>query len=263
MKKIICFLTVAACGFGLYAEVQQAKQKLPIAPRKVDRETVLKRTGGPITRAATGHFAVINVQKAIDASAVKKSYGYFVGTTCIPCEYVETNGVAVKTVEAFKVPQRAAAAIYVVDDSALPMSLIACEAHWGVLNVRPLLADNPSPEALQNRLDRQMTRVAALTMGGGRVGQYRDSILATATDAKGIDALPTENLSNDAVNGIRLNMKMIGVEPYLRTVYRRAVQEGWAPAPTNEYQKAIWDEVHAIPQKPIKIEYNEKRDKGK
>lgn len=259
MKRIICFLAVAACGFGLFAEVRQAKPKLPVAPKKVDRETVLRLTGGPITRAATGHFAVVNAQKAVDAAAVKKSYGYFVGETCIPCEYVETNGVAMKTVDAFKVPQGAAAAIHVVDDAALPMSLIACEAHWGVLNVRPLLADNPSPEVLQSRLRRQMTRVAALTMGGGRVGQYRDSILATATDAKGIDALPTDNLSNDAVHGICLNMKMIGVEPYLRTVYRRAVLEGWAPQPTNEYQKAIWDKVHAMPAEPLKIKPETKK----
>jgi len=27
------------------------------------------------------------------------------------------------------------------------------------------------------------------------------------------------------------------------------------PAPTNDVQKAIWEKVHAIPDKPITIEY--------
>ena len=45
-----------------------------------------------------------------------------------------------------------------------------------------------------------------------------------------------------------------------RAVYRKACMDGWAPAPTNEYQKAIWDQVHAIPTKPIKIEFDPKTD---
>ena len=36
---------------------------------------------------------------------------------------------------------------------------------------------------------------------------------------------------------------------------------GWAPQPTNEVQRAIWDKVHAIPDKPLTIEFNPKKDK--
>ena len=32
-----------------------------------------------------------------------------------------------------------------------------------------------------------------------------------------------------------------------------------APAPTNEFQKAVWDKVHAIPQNPMKIEFDPKK----
>ena len=34
------------------------------------------------------------------------------------------------------------------------------------------------------------------------------------------------------------------MEPVRRATYRRAVEEGWAPPPTNDYQKAIWDAAH-------------------
>jgi len=42
---------------------------------------------------------------------------------------------------------------------------------------------------------------------------------------------------------------------------REACQEGWAPAPTNDIQKAIWNEVRQLPAKPIKIEFDPAKGK--
>ena len=38
-------------------------------------------------------------------------------------------------------------------------------------------------------------------------------------------------------------------------------QEGWAPPPTNEYQRAIWNDVHKIPEKPMKIDFDPAKGK--
>ena len=35
----------------------------------------------------------------------------------------------------------------------------------------------------------------------------------------------------------------LGIKPARMTTYRKAVEEGWAPAPTNDFQKAIWEEA--------------------
>ena len=43
--------------------------------------------------------------------------------------------------------------------------------------------------------------------------------------------------------------------------YSRACREGWAPPPTNDVQRTIWKQVHAVPDKPIKIEFDPKKDK--
>ena len=43
--------------------------------------------------------------------------------------------------------------------------------------------------------------------------------------------------------------------------YKRACREGWAPTPTNDVQRAIWEKVHAIPDKPLTIEFDPKIDK--
>jgi hypothetical protein len=54
-------------------------------------------------------------------------------------------------------------------------------------------------------------------------------------------------------------MKPLGVLPAQRATYLKACEEGWAPAPTNDVQKAIWDKVHAMPTEPIKIKPETKK----
>ena len=53
--------------------------------------------------------------------------------------------------------------------------------------------------------------------------------------------------------------KARGIVPGKRAVYRKACEEGWAPAPTNDVQKAIWDKVHEMPTEPIKIKPETKK----
>jgi hypothetical protein len=53
----------------------------------------------------------------------------------------------------------------------------------------------------------------------------------------------------------------MGVTPTLVAHYRQACKQGWAPAPTNDVQRAIWNKVHELPSDPIKIKYDPKRDK--
>lgn len=55
------------------------------------------------------------------------------------------------------------------------------------------------------------------------------------------------------------NLKTIGITPTQITTYLQACKLGWAPAPTNEFQKAIWEKVHAAPKNPMKIEFDPKK----
>ena len=49
----------------------------------------------------------------------------------------------------------------------------------------------------------------------------------------------------------------MGFAPYRRTTYKRACKEGWAPAPTNDFQRAVWEKIKAEqgekPTNPIRI----------
>ena len=61
------------------------------------------------------------------------------------------------------------------------------------------------------------------------------------------------------VYGTMENLKSLGVTPMEVTTCRQVCRLGWAPAPANEYQKAVWEELHAIPTEPIKIKPEEKK----
>lgn len=48
-----------------------------------------------------------------------------------------------------------------------------------------------------------------------------------------------------SMGAVLSNAKEKGIAQVRRTTYRKACEEGWAPAPTNEFQKAIWEKVKA------------------
>ena len=79
------------------------------------------------------------------------------------------------------------------------------------------------------------------------------------TQAKQIETLLSDNIMRDMIDSIRQNLASRGIEMSKISSYLKACQEGWAPAPTNEYQKAIWDKVHAMPTAPIKIKPETKK----
>ena len=66
---------------------------------------------------------------------------------------------------------------------------------------------------------------------------------------------PTSRVTSLYNEVMAARLPELGVTPWKETTYKRACEEGWAPAPTNEYQKAVWDKVHAIPDQPLKIKY--------
>ena len=71
--------------------------------------------------------------------------------------------------------------------------------------------------------------------------------------------IKTDNIMRDMIDAIRLNLNAKGLTTFSITSYKKACEEGWAPAPTNDIQKAIWDKIHAMPTAPIKIKPETKK----
>lgn len=246
MKEIAYVVLMALAMTSIGAE----SPKLSDAEKAGKREQRLRKTGGIIIKEGKGRVVVVNGQKKISDEEILDRIAYLKDATKANIELRRGEWKFGIT----KVPSDANAAIFLVDDPGLPMSLVAIESCWGVMNVSSIDAGQ--------RFKRQFMRVTTATLAAGS-SQYSGSVMKTVVKPEDLDKLMTDQLTVDAVQGMNRHLEDIGVTRSKIASYRMACAQGWAPAPTNDIQRAVWDEVHAIPTKPIKIEYNEKRDKGK
>lgn len=149
--------------------------------------------------------------------------------------------------------------LYIIDDEKMPMSLIAPESRWAFVNVAPLFKGNGEKEAfLTARVMKEMARIGCLVLGGIS-STYRDNLLGFVDSPEGLDKFESDSLPIDGTMRCTRYLLGLGVKPWRDVTYRKACEEGWAPAPTNDIQKAIWDKVHEMPAEPLKIKPETKK----
>jgi len=148
--------------------------------------------------------------------------------------------------------------VFLVDDPSLPMVLAAPEAGWAVANVSAVANDNPDPQKLSARVCKVLRRALVLAMGGSFAPDGK-LISAPVRCVADLDAISAEGVVVEHLFGITANLKAYGIVGERTASYYDACEQGWAPTPTNETQKAIWDGVHTPPKNPMKIEFDPKK----
>ena len=214
---------------------------------KVDR---IAKAGGEVVRPGTftGKVAIISQQSKLpdaDCAAVAQ----------LLAEQTQCNIVAEND-------EKATIRLYLIDTPKEPVMLLAPEDHWGKLNIARMVDDLPGERAKEKffapRTRKMIIKALSILMGGGS-SQFPGNIMNAAT-MRELDQCQ-ESVPVDMVDNYIAYLKAVGVKPAEKTTYRKACREGWAPQPTNEYQKAIWEQIHAIPDTPITIEFDPKKDK--
>ena len=148
------------------------------------------------------------------------------------------------------------ATVFIVDEAELPMSLIAPESRWALVNVAKLKSEKPQFYDARIRKETVRTLVALL---GGCNSTYPDALTGCVLRAEDLDRFADTRLQVEIEQRLPSYIEKLGITPYVMTAYRKACEEGWAPAPTNDVQKAIWDKVHAMPTEPLKIKPETKK----
>ena len=155
-------------------------------------------------------------------------------------------------------------ALIVVDDPKRPLTLIAPDDHWALVNVAGIDAGLKSEKAkarfFEGRCRRQILRIFALAAGGG-ASQYQGN-LTSPGKLSNLDFYD-ESIPLDVKQRNDAYFPTIGVTKKITASYFIACQEGWAPAPTNDCQKEIWDAIRNPPEKPLKIKFDPATQKGK
>ena len=153
----------------------------------------------------------------------------------------------------FESPDVAMVVMLVNAGSDSPRLSVFPEDRIGLIN-----ADRFSSILLDKLLLREIWRTIGFT-GGTGYAPYRGCVMQPAFNDNEIaglmgDVLQPMTLQPFRKFETRFNMKRSRMVPY-----ELACEQGWAPAPTNYVQKAIWDRVHAAPKNPMKIEFDPKK----
>lgn len=227
------------------------------ARRKESYERFLKKTGGHIVKPGTGKLVFVNLQKKIPASDLQIAAAELERLVQIKIEVVPSDlKISIGNAETSMKSLGANAAVYFVEDPSLPLCLVAPEGSWAIVNGARLTKDSPDAGRLSKRAQAMAWRAFCYVAGGAECG-LQNCCLNPARDAKELDALPGPRFCQHPLQSFGPHLAHAGITPFIRTTYRAAVRQGWAPAPTNDYQKAIWEQVNADkergPTNPIRI----------
>ena len=236
MNKLIVFFSLVAIAATTFGQTMTR----PMSEKR------LKATGGWVIKPGTqkGELAYVNCQSSAKKEWILESMTSFFKMTRLNLKLKDGK---------FDIKSPAVQgnlSIFIVEDADLPMSLIAPEARWALVNVARLKSEKEP--FFKARVKKELSRVGAMLCGGYK-SSYPGNLTEPVLKAEDLDVRTTDALPVDVLGRFPSYLETYGLAPGMMLTYRNACEEGWAAAPTNDYQKAIWEEINAIPDKPITI----------
>lgn len=266
MNKLLFAFIAAASVLSTWAIDAKAKptvKKLTPEERAARHEQILRATGGRIIRPGSqqGRIAFVNAQRRIDAKFISEAPVKIEKATRFNVTFEDyADKVNAENAAAVLAKLGATVAVFVVDEPVAPTMLVAPEDRWAIVNVAKLAADKAGDAFVSARVRKEMVR-AYVQLCGGASSQYPGTILGAIKKPSDLDEFADVKLPLDVVGRTVKYMPNLGVTRAVVAEYYEACEKGWAPAPTNEYQKAIWDDFHKQPTKGLEIKYDAKKGK--
>lgn len=265
MKTNLVFLLVAAFAATAWSEPVASTNAGKKVSHRMSRFDQINRKGYKVHGGALyepsskrGRVIFVNQQTKVGESNL-------VGVVGLITKNLPINLSVVKAEKGDVLPDvlkanKANFGIAVIDDPVSPAMLVAPEDHWASVNVAKLTAGENgktvSEPFLEARVRKELLRAFAY-LCGATSSQFNGNLM-DVTDVGKLDSYG-EFLPMDIVRRAQKHLDNAGVTPERITTYRSACEEGWAPKPTNDVQKAIWDMIHAKTTKPLKVKFDPKK----
>ena len=208
------------------------------------RSNVLFRSGGLIRSTDQGPALLfINTQTRVPPGTISDTAAQMKKDLLLQISL--TNKSSSKPVtEALDalVDSHVAAVIVIADEAGYPSLLVAPESRWAMINIAALSGNDATAEKLADRTRKEMWRAFGYLMGAAH-SSSEHCLLKSVLSPTDLDALDVYGISPEPFNKFMEHANKLGMKPSRLTTYRKAVEEGWAPTPTNVFQKAVWDEL--------------------
>ena len=230
-----------------FAAVALAAQDAPRARRK------MRMGSGPgyeSVRAPVegGWFRIVNAQGDVPDASVNEAARIFCGLFDLPLDYVPHGSRPSGSV-------KAGVTVLLDGEGVGPSLLVEPEGGRATVCVRALKADGPAADVLEARLKKELWRAGCYALGVGI--EATPSVMRPIASPKDLDA--SEDLCSTPVIAplMAAGAQSRGLGRVRYTSYRQACREGWAPPPTNDAQRAFFEQMKAEkergPTKPITI----------
>lgn len=254
------------CGINM--AYSQVAATMVSAPTNVVRMTpeklaaIVAKSGGFVIKPGTGVGKILirNEQNRVPLASLEAPVEYLRKYTKLPIEMKSVSPTKTKITRREVRAVNANFLIVIKDDPSdeSPL-LVSPDCAWAVVNVAALAADNPKNCVLESRTRKELSRGFAFLCGGVNTRYSRTPVNACGS-LHDLDVIDMDEVPADLIGRFKTYVSGYGVIPYHKTTYKAACKHGWAPAPTNDVQRAIWNDIHQLPTSPIKIKFDPKRD---
>ena len=216
-----------------------------------------EKDGGLVRYKGSGFVAVIDCRESTGTEYID-GLQHFKNCYAVDMRVFKGNTFAIHDAKKQLESTEGNAAIFIVDDLMLPMTLLAGEEKWTMINVAKVKTSDR--KLLSHRLSLLFVRQVARVIGTDTAPEF-DICFHQAFEGSDLDKITKYDFTAGAYVSMNLGMKALGIEPIEMITYREACELGIAQPPTNDIQKAVWKEVHEPPKKPIKITYDKDKQK--
>lgn len=261
--KMLSLIATTCVALSVLAETPKST-KTERTPEEIaafqarTKEMYYKATGGRVVnpKSGEGKIVFVNCQTKVSEADLTAKIAELAMMFAVKMELQQGKFPSMDQMDHVAKATGGVAAFFLVDDSTLPISLSAYESGWGVVNIAKLTAENSNLQA--ERVQKEMARTFALTCGIA-CGMGTADLMKSVRQPHDLDMckLPSERGIQAVISPIHRFLLPRGLMPTHVVTYARACREGWAPAPTNDVQKALMEKAKARREKgpthPIKI----------
>lgn len=188
--------------------------------------------GGEMNMPGTpsGKILVVNLQKRVPEDGLKKLHEAFQSMMEYDLRFVNKD-------------EDGAVVVRIVDDPKGAEALTVWpDKGRAEVNVAVLAADNPKPAFLAARTRKEVLRAFSCATAGSNYGW---ALYGKLRGVKDLDDIAAEDFPLDIVMRTNRFLRDAGVRQIVHASYREVLEAGYDVAPTNGYQKAIYEKVKA------------------
>lgn len=229
--------------------------------RQVRGSSMVRATGGWVTRTTDGTKILLADARKVssDLEAVRAEMQTMLNIPVLVRTAQHQGGVAPYGEARGFLSGDAGLVVFVYDGgSGEPVMSTFPENRIALVNITPIVAGVDREKGL-SRIEKELWRAVAYL--AGNVFSTMPSVMRPVFAPSDLDGLECRTINPMEANMINTVARNFGLARIQRTTYRSALRQGWAPPPTNEFQKAIWEKEHAVPKNPMKIEFDPKKGK--